>query len=462
MGGYKLRIHVLQMRKEAIYLKNGQGAGGGAGIPGEYGGIKGKILNFLGYRELGGAFVLVLLVHVGQMLFTNPKGIFINTLLFRATDGNVSIVKLYNILTYVSECLGTTLAIWVIRRKGAVYSIRAGLVVFLATYVSFFIFFSNLNDFMFLIGFLFGIGTGLYWSSYYLYITEYSTDSTRDIALGAVGVCTSIISFVVPSFCGFVISKFSGLNGYLAVFAGALVIALFIVLLSTKLKNQMTGSRKSYYRQAVKTVFTEKVWFCGVFTEFLRGLRDGAFAFFLNLLLFQIIQDESLVGFNTAMVGVVAILSNWVMKKILRPHNRVKIMTVSVSVLLCCSIAMFFQLSPVTIIIMSLVNSFFSVYIYNPTLGIFLTLLDKTKKGERMRVELLAVKNYFLSFGRVIGVLLTILLPNTDFGNVTALCVLTALQYFTAFFAGKTTTLIAQEEQKDSQEALEPACTAEN
>lgn len=47
------------------------------------------------------------------------------------------------------------------------------------------------------------------------------------------------------------------------------------------------------------------------------------------------------------------------------------------------------------------------------------------------------VNEFFLAGGRIIGIILTMLLPQNAFGSATAIIILTLSQYISAYFVGK-------------------------
>jgi len=181
--------------------------------------------------------------------------------------------------------------------------------------------------------------------------------------------------------------------------------------------------------------------------EVMRGLREGTFNFLLNLLLFNIISSETLTGVNTLLVGLGTILSFWLIGRIVKPHNRVAIMLVG-TIILCAACAIpAFSLTPVGLIAFSLVNAFFTQFIVNSSSSIFFFLVQK-KSEPQMREEYFSLRELMLAIGRVSGIALLFIFPETQIGYVIAIIILTLSQFLTVGLCKHTLTLLKREDEK--------------
>lgn len=111
--------------------------------------------------------------------------------------------------------------------------------------------------------------------------------------------------------------------------------------------------------------------------ETLRGIRDGTFNFLLNLLLFEIIQSETLIGINSLLASIGTIVSFWAAGRIIKPGNRVKSMLIGSTVLLVACSLPAFSMSPAAIMVFAIVNAFFSTFIINPSNSIMFLIVQK-------------------------------------------------------------------------------------
>ncbi len=389
-------------------------------------------------------FQMLIVIHVGYHIASCMKGNFTNTLLFRETESQNTIM-LYNIFLFFAECVGMTVAAPLARRRGCVFCMRLGLAVHMFMQAAFFILLERITAVMPLMALLNGLSVGYYWMAYYTDVSEFSQDENRDRAIGVMGVYTSAVTLIMPAVCGAVISAMPGYAGYRLMFAVCAAVSFAALLFSSRLAGHPIPAQPESRRlEALRLAARERVWRFEFTGEFLRGIRDGTMAFFLNILLFAIIRSESLVGFNTLLTGVAAIAGHAAARRV-RPQGRTRCMCAAVTVLLVCALALFWRLTPGVLIFVSAANAFFAVFLLNPSLGIFFMLLEKTPDGERLRPEFIMLRSYSLCGGRIIGALITLLFPVSAAGSVAAICVLTLSQYLTVLVYRRTTALCAQE-----------------
>lgn len=182
--------------------------------------------------------------------------------------------------------------------------------------------------------------------------------------------------------------------------------------------------------------------------EFVKGLREGTFTFFLNVLLFGIVQNEALIGLNTFLSALLSILANWTIARFLRPKHRIGWTMVGVTVLFVASGMLLFKLSAVTIVLMSVLNAYFNIILLTPISSILFSLFGRTENGAKAKYEFLGIKDFCLGIGRCLGVIIVLLFPQTQFGYLVAMCALTATQYITVFLASRAVKLLNADEGK--------------
>ena len=81
-------------------------------------------------------------------------------------------------------------------------------------------------------------------------------------------------------------------------------------------------------------------------------------------------------------------------------------MQMALHILMLSAMLLFFKLNIVTIIIWTLLNAFFQVYVTNPTLSIFYALTSRGQRRQRIKTEAFCDKELFSVLGRCSGTLL--------------------------------------------------------
>lgn len=400
--------------------------------------IKQRMIFSMGADKLNKEFMQFTTMHVTYILATSITMIFVNTLLMNIAEDAVTITLKYNIVHFIFIGLSMTWAAMGMRKWNNKVIILIGISLSMLTYLLIFVFMSNLDKMYYIVATVHGIATGFYWITYFNSLLIYSEDETRDIAMSFLGVFSGIVSLFMPMISGYAIESMGGFVGYYVVFGVCFLVAGIAVYLVLKLPEIEPIKEKTHFKLFIKKIYTEKVWFYVIHMDFFKGIREGAFGFFLNVLLFQIVNSEGLVGLNTFLIGIMSMISCVVAGKIMRPNNRMKLMLIGITTLtfVCC--ILFVKLNVFTILLLSIVSAFLGVFIVNPTTTTMYTVLDKVPNANSLKTELIATTECYKNVGRILGVILIMVLPKANFYYVLSLVILSVTQYITVVFAKKT------------------------
>ncbi len=411
---------------------------------------KNNTKTLLGLDKVSSKFITFSNIHLGFLMFYTLQLVFMNTLLRRFSNGNDTIF-LYNMVFFTFIPVGMTLAVFSVKKKSCVFTMRSSLFLWIGILIVTLslIITKQLYHFWLLLSLVSSLANGCYWIAYYMALTDYTDIKDRDIGLAIIGIYTGIANVVVPLAGGYVIKLFKNYTGYIIMFVTAFFIAIFSILQTKKLIS--TSKVKNLDSQvhmliAIKSIIFDKIWLYSSLSEFFRGIRDGVFIFLLNVLIFSVSGNEALVGINAFIAGSINIIANWVLGKILytgsEKDNKVKLLIISVSILFSSSFLLLINLSITTLIIMTCINAFFTIFIQNITQSIFCMSVQINEEASKLRAESFVLKSYFLAGGRLLGILFMLLLPETNLFMVLGIVVLTVLQIGTVLTSKKTIELI--------------------
>ncbi len=405
-----------------------------------------RAADVLGTAVLSPKFMAFAGVHTCFLIFTNLHGVFINTLLLRVTGDN-TLALWYNIIFYFGFAVSMPLGAVFMRKTSPSTSSRTGIFLYILMYITFFalMFTGTLSQGVPILAILSAFAATAYWIAYNLMLIEFTGENNRDVGIALIGMSAGLVSLIMPTFSGLVIASFSGMTGYYVMFGLSLMVAVLTISLSvSKVPPIPSKTKKTYFKLALHDIKTKKVWQICMACEFIKGLREGTFAFFLNVLLFQLVQNEALIGLNTFLSALLTILANWTISHFMRPQKRVRWVLAAATVLFLASGMLFLRLDATTIIIMSVINAYFNIILLNPITAILFSVFAHTSDGAKAKYELLGIKDCFLGIGRGAGVILVLLFPQTPKGYLVAMCLLSATQYLTVFLASRATRQLEQ------------------
>ena len=192
------------------------------------------------------------------------------------------------------------------------------------------------------------------------------------------------------------------------------------------------GGHKVDYPRTLRAIGRNRHLLYSLAAQGCKGVREGAFTFILSIVLYQMVKNELLVGFNTFLSAAAAIASYVIASRILSLANRVRYMGIAVAVLTGIAALCILHLSPMTVILYTVVNSFFAGFLENSTYSTFLDMMQLVPEMDDHRPELLAVNDTVLELGRCVGLSIIIVMNvyvGEDVGvQVWSLLVLTLTQ----------------------------------
>lgn len=399
--------------------------------------IKNSLIAFFGIDRLNSQFLNFAVSHLCFVIAINIHSVFVNILLMRVSD-DVNITIYYNMISYFCSGFGMLLGGMIIKRLDLKYITFLGIGCHVVAYGIFLFFMDEIAVFMIPLAILIGFGGGFFWYTYLNAISLYSEDDTREISISFIGVFASIIALAVPAISGAVIDLFEGFTGYNIMFACAFLVSAASIALFTRLPRVEPERNKTHYFYCFKQILTNSCWFFDYSQIFLRSVRDGVFGFFLNVLLYEYVKSEALVGLNALLVGFMAIFSQFLCGKLVNAQNRIKTMFVTTCVLTVALLPLAIHMSAGTIFLFSIINAFFIVLLMNPATSIDFLVISTMPDGYIRRSEFLGMSELVRAAGRAVGLIALLLIPKTSIGYVAALAGITVLQFLTTYCALRT------------------------
>ena len=411
-------------------------------------GVIGRIRTGMGGDRLSGTYYRFLAVHTGYMIYTGLPGVFVSTFLMSQTK-SMDVVLIYNMLNFTGTAFGMLLSADAVHRFHPGVASVLGIFGNNLLYLQLIFFNTQSASHVVLLGLTGGLAGSFYWISYSQLLTEYTDLNSRDSGMAIISIMSSIVNLIVPFLSGTIISAVGRTTGYNVVFGLAFVIGVITAIGAIRLPKLHTKAQKSaQHKKALQLVFHQKVLRFGLMSEGFKGIREGAFGFILSILLYRLIQSEMLIGFNTFLSAGVSILSFLIISRKIVSSNRIKFMKIALVSLLAFGILCVFTISPLMLILFTLVNAFFSGFIVNSSFGTFLDGIQMLPQARDLRPELFAFKEICLATGRCLGILIIMAIDRLSGGDLTwqavSLVILTLTQVVTVFASKKGIQLIEE------------------
>ncbi|MDL2232788.1 hypothetical protein LJC63_04315 [Ruminococcaceae bacterium OttesenSCG-928-L11] len=411
-----------------------------------FAGIKRKAFDILGLDRMGERYQKLAQNYIFLVFYTTLESVFVNTLLYKISPSMTGVV-IYRAITYVAAAITMHLAAYICQKKSPLVVIRLGGMFYLLMYVALFFGLNYMDKLNYFVAFLAGTGGAFYWTAHNILVSHYTTKNNRDIGISALGVIQGIITLFCPVISGFVIARMPGDIGYRIMFGVGMLCVVAQIRVQLKLTPVEQTIHKSQLRLAIKLLLGKLTYKMLMAYEFVRGIRDGTFAFIVNMLLFEIITDESLVGINTFLTGIMAIIGSWVYGRLVRRHNRGQYLIVVTTLLLGVCSLLFLKMNAPMVMLFNVINSFLQLFIINSCNNTTFDVLGENNSTRKSMGEMLAIREGAMAAGRICGLAIMMALPQNATGYVTAMCLLTASQYIVAFIMWRVQRTLQRKEQ---------------
>ncbi|MEG2020330.1 MAG: MFS transporter [Oscillospiraceae bacterium] len=405
--------------------------------------------------SMGKPFFKFLTVHTMFLVMTTLPGIFINTFLMAQTD-DINIVLMYNGIFFIVGAATMVFAAYVLRRFNPGIVMVIGIVFYNILYLILLILQENASDFFVLLGMVIGVADGFYWIGYGTLLSTCTRLDNRDKGLAIISISGSVVNLVVPLFSGLVISRISGTKGYITVFGLAFSVALLTVFTALTLPKGESVKEPVQYKKTLALIKKEKCIQFGLLGQWSKGLREGTFTFIMGILLFKLVQNELLIGFNTFLSAISAILSYTIITRVLTRYNRAKYMGIAVCTLMIVNIVVLFIMGPLSLMFFTVIDAFCAGFIGNSCYSTFLDSMHVVPEASAHSPELFAVNDCILAVGRCLGLAVMITVNVLSGGKIVWLfagvALLTCSQFITLALSKKAAYYIEQRHSKEIKE----------
>lgn len=381
-------------------------------------------------HKLSRSFYPFLIMASCFTLVQTVLGTFLSTYTLAAT-GSAENVKIFNIILALGQPFAMIAAVWMVRRSSAIRAQQIGLALITLVNVYLFAAVEEAANHIFLISALQSVANGFYFTTYACQFVNYTQNENRDKALGVMSIIANVLSLAFSMGSSLLFAAFPGNAGYRIIFLISFVAALVSMAFSFRLAPLTTVSsdRKLYYGYAHKVLFTNRWGRRSMLVSGIEGIRAGLMAFFLNLLLYSMIDSEALVGLNTFLTTLCGIAAFAVYARVVHVQNRYRSAQLSIIAMVLATAGLLAMMNPVGIILYGVVYAALAPFYGTPLSNAYWTVLDKLPELNCCRPETHAAREVYYAIGRVAGIALTMVLPTTNVGSVVALVCVMGMQY---------------------------------
>ncbi len=366
-------------------------------------------------------FVLLQVFYNGMVAILT---LFVNTFLLKSYGSSSKEVLFYNLIQAVAQPIAMITSFALSRKKSYLFTQRMGFFFYSIVLIILCIFGENVAFLYPLFGVLISFGAGYYFGIYSVQMLAYTTDENRDLVSGAASALCSIISLALPLIAGAIISACDAYVGYRIVFGIEALIALVALFMTTRLTPIENHEKNYTFWDIFKRIVKDKNGRRIMIANGLDNCRSFTVAFYMTMLIYNLIQSEMLVSVNSVIGGVLGILGASLYGLFVNKQNRLGAMMIAVGVVLIPCAVMCFLLNVYVLMTYYALYSLTTVFLATPVINTHFKVMESFEGFEGLGAQIHTVREFFVTAGRIFGVLLILLIPQTNIGIMSVLSIL--------------------------------------
>ncbi|OPH59619.1 hypothetical protein BC351_19240 [Paenibacillus ferrarius] len=335
-------------------------------------------------------------------------GVFISLYLWKLTN-DLWINGAFQLIMLLSAPIATVYIGRIAKIKDRLYAYRAGIYLTALFYVLILIVQERMVDYYVWFACLKGVSTAFYWLGNFTMISDVTDNENRHKYLGWNAMVTHVANLSGPALAGLMIASFSEMKGYILVFGFSSLMFVLASVLSLHIKKKPTH-HTAYYLKYTRLILKKRPDFTrSLVGWFIIGLPQGIMMYVPAILLFQVLPQESWVGYLNAFFLSLSIISSYILSVKGNEASTNAYLSLAAWGFVGSALVLLWDISLWTVIVFMCVSSLFKPLQANTYTAHYYQLIGDMPLKENFRIESIVIRESVINCGRAAGVLLFML-----------------------------------------------------
>ena len=325
---------------------------------------------------------------------------FVNVFLIRATDGNITMMLLQNIVHFVTLLVAFVSGSKLLTKISITWIFRFGVIAMSLYYIGILIAQDDVGSFLIPLGIINGLGGGFFALSLNLLVSKTVSENEQGRYFSYQQMAGFIFGVVTPVLSGFIITRFADLTGYYFLFAISIIFFILSAVMIRGIKGFTVERKMQIFK--VLQLRENKYWEASKYFSFFMGFRLSIEGQITMVFAFLILANEQIIGNISSVSALIAVISSLWFAKTLTAEKEKSFYFVTAILMLIMNITL--ALFPNRYILMIVWIGFAAIRNWGDTIyrTMLFKLTDRAKGGFEQSEYLVAVE-FPLCFGRVVG-----------------------------------------------------------
>lgn len=344
------------------------------------------------------------------------------------SNSNILPLGIYKLIAVIAIYSVIFLARNFAKSKHRINLIRIGIILDFVYFLTIILLKDKIVDYMYLVGLLYGLEEGFYYSVYNMLESDGITNEERAKFNGSYTAVQSILAIIFPLIFGSLIYT----TGFIKSLLLVLVIVVIRIILSFIFKDKnIPKSNKTNMKKYFELTKNDKKFKKLYILDFFNGITysEGAFSYIVTIYILKVFSNSFSLGVFTSIFSVITCILGIVFAKFIRKEHyetAIRITTIFTIITLCL---MIYKCIPLTIVLFNLFQTISKniISLINCTNRANLSNTEKIQK--EFKVEYWLSTETALIIGRIISYSLFILMAYNNTNIIMFVFVLLLILY---------------------------------
>lgn len=329
------------------------------------------------------------------------------------SDSNILPLGIYKLVAIIAIYSVIFLARNFAKSKHRANLMRIGIVLDFVYFLTIILLKDKVVDYIYLVGLLYGLEEGFYYSVYNILESDGITNEERAKFAGTYTATESILSILFPLIFGSLIYVTGFLKSLIVVF----IIVIIRIILSFKYKDtNIPKGNKTNMKEYFELTKKDKKFKQMYIVEFLNGLvySEAAFSYIVTIYIIEVFSDSFSLGIFTSIFSIITFVIGILFAKFIKKEHYAKAIKISMIFTIISLVFMIFNCNAVTIVLLNLFQTISKKLKNLITGNNQANLSNDIKIQKEYKTEYWLANETSLVIGRIISSSIFILVAYTD------------------------------------------------
>ena len=358
-------------------------------------------------------YKVLFILRVLKNIIANFVDSFLVLYFLDVSDSNILPLGIYKLVAIIAIYSVIFLARNFSKSKHRANLMRIGIVLDFVYFLTIILLKDKVVDYIYLVGLLYGLEEGFYYSVYNILESDGITNEERAKFAGTYTATESILSIIFPLIFGSLIYATGFLKSLIVVFIIVIIrIILSFIYKDTNIPKGNKTNMKEYFELTKKDKRFKQMYI----VEFLNGLvySEAAFAYIVTIYIIKVFSNSFSLGVFTSIFSIITFIIGILFAKFIKKKYYAKAIKVSMIFTILSLVLMILNCNAVTIVLFNLFQTISKKLKNLITGNNQANLSNDSRIQKEYKTEYWLANETSLVIGRIISSSIFILIAYTD------------------------------------------------